>query len=63
MIDSLQFIPVLEIEPHAKKLLGEFPCRVQGVDEDLLDGVNAGLKVLNASGIIVLIPINIYAHP
>jgi hypothetical protein len=26
-------------------------------------GVNAGLKVLNASGIIVLIPINIYAHP
>jgi len=25
--------------------------------------VNAGLKVLNASGIIVLIPINIYAHP
>jgi len=25
--------------------------------------VNAGLKVLNASGIIVLSPINIYAHP
>jgi len=26
-------------------------------------GVNAGLKVLNASGTIVLSPINIYAHP
>ena len=27
------------------------------------DSVNAGLKVLNASGTIVLSPINIYAHP
>ena len=38
MIDSLQFISVLEIEQHAKKLLLQLACRVQGVDEYLLDG-------------------------
>ena len=38
MIDSLQFIPVLQIEQYAKKLLGELPSRIKRVDEYLLDG-------------------------
>ncbi len=47
MLDIFQFIPVLQIEQYTKKPLLEALGRVQGVDEDLMDGqISLGQSVI-----------------
>ena len=38
MVDTFQFILVLQVEQYTKKLLEEILRRVQGMNEDLLNG-------------------------